>query len=106
MSEKKYAIIATGGKQYKVSEGDSIDVELLGVEDGGSVEFDQVLTYANGDEFQVGTPHVDSIKVKATALATKKDKKVISFKHKRRKTHRKKTGHRQKLTTVKIESIG
>ena len=91
-----YAIIATGGKQYKVSEGDVIKVEKLGVEAGSAYTFDQVLV-VGGEETKVGDPVV--------AGATVEDKKVIVYKYKRKTGYHKKQGHRQPYTKVKIEKI-
>ena len=94
-----YAIIATGGKQYKVAEGDVIRVEKLGVEAGAEVVFDQVLV-VSGDEVKVGDPTVT-----ATAVGDGKAKKVIVYKYKRKTGYHKKNGHRQAYTKVKIEKI-
>ncbi|MBO4288506.1 MAG: 50S ribosomal protein L21 [Lachnospiraceae bacterium] len=99
-----YAIIATGGKQYKVAEGDVIRVEKLGVEAGASYEFDQVLAIG-GDEMTVGTPVVEGAKVKATVIGDGKGKKVIVYKYKPKSGYHKKNGHRQQYTELKIEEI-
>lgn len=99
-----YAIIATGGKQYKVAEGDVIRVEKLGVEAGAEVVFDQVLV-VSGDEVKVGDPTVAGATVTATAVGDGKDKKVIVYKYKRKTGYHKKNGHRQAYTKVKIEKI-
>ena len=99
-----YAIIATGGKQYKVSEGDVIRVEKLDVEEGASYEFDQVLAISDG-ELTVGAPTVEGAVVKATVLGEGKGKKVIVYKYKRKTGYHKKNGHRQPYTELKIESI-
>ena len=99
-----YAIIATGGKQYKVSEGDIITIEKLGVEAGEKVTFDQVLAVNNG-ELVVGTPVVSGAKVTAKVLCERKAKKVIVYKYKRKSGYHKKNGHRQLFTKVQIESI-
>jgi len=99
-----YAIIATGGKQYKVAEGDIINVEKLGVEAGEDVTFDQVLAVNNG-ELVVGTPVVPGAKVVARVLCNGKAKKVIVYKYKRKSGYHKKNGHRQLFTKVQIESI-
>ncbi len=99
-----YAIIATGGKQYKVAEGDIIRVEKLGVAEGETVTFDQVLAVNNG-ELVVGTPNVAGATVTATALKDGKAKKVIVYKYKRKSGYHKKNGHRQAFTQVKIEKI-
>lgn len=99
-----YAIIATGGKQYKVAEGDVIRVEKLGVEAGAEVVFDQVLV-VSGDEVKVGDPTVADATVTATAVGNGKAKKVIVYKYKRKTGYHKKNGHRQAYTKVKIEKI-
>ena len=99
-----YAIIATGGKQYKVAEGDIINVEKLGIESGETVTFDQVLAVNNG-ELVVGTPVVSGAKVTAKVLCEGKAKKVIVYKYKRKSGYHKKNGHRQQFTKVVIESI-
>ena len=97
-----YAIIATGGKQYKVSEGDVIKVEKLGVEAGSAYTFDQVLV-VGGEETKVGDPVVAGATVEASVVEDGKDKKVIVYKYKRKTGYHKKQGHRQPYTKVKIE---
>ena len=99
-----YAIIATGGKQYKVSEGDVIKVEKLGKEAGETVTFDNVLLVNNG-EVVVGDPTVANASVSATVVSEGKGKKVIVYKYKRKTGYHKKNGHRQAYTKVKIEKI-
>lgn len=99
-----YAIIKTGGKQYKVSEGDLVRVEKLTYEVGDTVEFDQVLL-VSGDEVKVGSPVIENAKVTATVEDQNKDKKIVVFKYKPKKQYRKKHGHRQPYTLVKIDSI-
>ncbi len=99
-----YAIIKTGGKQYKVSEGDLVRVEKLPYEIGDTVEFDQVLL-VSGDEVKVGSPVIENAKVTATVEDQNKDKKIVVFKYKPKKQYRKKHGHRQPYTLVKIDSI-
>ncbi len=99
-----YAIIATGGKQYKVEEGDVIRVEKLGVAAGEKVTFDQVLVVSD-NEVKVGTPTVDGASVEATVVAEGKAKKVIVYRYKRKTGYHKKNGHRQPFTQVKIEKI-
>ncbi|MCR5370193.1 MAG: 50S ribosomal protein L21 [Clostridium sp.] len=100
-----YAIIATGGKQYKVAEGDVIRVEKLGVDAGESVTFDQVLVVSNDEELKIGTPVVDGASVTATVVKEGKAKKVIVYKYKPKSGYHKKNGHRQLFTEVKIEKI-
>ena len=99
-----YAIIATGGKQYKVSEGDIITIEKLGVEAGEKVTFDQVLV-VGGDDLKVGDPTVAGATVEASVVENGKAKKVIVYKYKRKTGYHKKNGHRQAFTQVKIEKI-
>ena len=99
-----YAIIATGGKQYKVSEGDIITIEKLGVEAGEKVTFDQVLV-VGGDDLKVGDPAVAGATVEASVVKEGRAKKVIVYKYKRKTGYHKKNGHRQAFTQVKIEKI-
>ncbi|MFV0529681.1 MAG: 50S ribosomal protein L21 [Lachnospiraceae bacterium] len=98
-----YAIIVTGGKQYKVAEGDIIKVEKLGVDAGETVTFDQVLAI-NDSGIKVGSD-VESASVTASVLANGKAKKIIVYKYKRKSGYHKKQGHRQLFTKVKIEKI-
>ena len=99
-----YAIIATGGKQYKVAEGDIINVEKLGVEAGENVTFDQVLAVNNGS-LVVGQPTVAGATVTASVVKEGKAKKVVVYRYKRKTGYHKKNGHRQQFTQVKIEKI-
>lgn len=99
-----YAIIATGGKQYKVAEGDIIRVEKLGVEAGEAVTFDQVLAVNNGS-LTVGEPTVANATVTASVVKEGKAKKIVVYKYKRKSGYHKKNGHRQAFTQVKIEKI-
>ena len=99
-----YAIIATGGKQYKVSEGDIITIEKLGVEAGEKVTFEQVLVLG-GDDLKVGDPTVNGASVEASVVKEGRGKKVIVYKYKRKTGYHKKNGHRQAFTQVKIEKI-
>jgi large subunit ribosomal protein L21 len=98
-----YAIIETGGKQYKVSEGDTIRIEKI--DNKKSVTFDNVLMVSDGEKATFGTPKITSAKVTADVLDNAKDKKVLVFKKKTRKGYRRLRGHRQLYTTVKIKSI-
>lgn len=100
-----YAVIKTGGKQYVVTEGDTLKVEKLDAEAGGNVEFTEVLAVGEGESIKVGTPTVAGAKVVAEILGQGKDKKVIIFKKRRRKGYTKKQGHRQSFTSVKISAI-
>jgi large subunit ribosomal protein L21 len=99
-----YAVIETGGKQYRVQQGDVFDVELLTAEEGTSVVFD-ALAVSNGTELSIGTPVVDGAKVKVSIVENLRGKKIYSFKKKRRKGYRRKIGHRQELTKIKVEEI-
>ena len=100
-----YAILVTGGKQYKVSEGDVIYVEKLGVEDGATVTFDQVLAVGEGADLKVGAPYVEGATVVGTADKTGKQKKINIFKMKPKKGYRKRQGHRQPYTKVTVNAI-
>lgn len=100
-----YAIIETGGKQFRVEKGTVISVDLLAAEQGAGFETDKVLLVKDGNDVKVGAPHVSGAKVSGTILEHYKGKKVVIFKHKRRKGYRLKKGHRQNYSKVKIESI-
>jgi len=100
-----FAVIKTGGKQYKIQEGETLQVEKLNIEKGKKVKFKEVLLIENEGKAQIGTPFVKDVVVEAIVVENFKDKKVIVFKKKRRKQYRKTKGHRQELTKVKIERI-
>lgn len=100
-----YAVIETGGKQYRVQEGDTVFIEKINTEEGSKVDFTKVLLVANEEDLVVGKPYVEGAKVEATILEQGKAKKVIVFKYKSKKNFRKKQGHRQPYTKVKIEKI-
>ncbi|MBD3618972.1 MAG: 50S ribosomal protein L21 [Gammaproteobacteria bacterium] len=100
-----YAVIATGGKQYRVAEGDVIRVEKLSAEAGSSVDFDKVLLVGEGESVKVGAPYVEGGKVSATVTAHGRGKKIEIVKFRRRKHHRKQMGHRQDYTEVQITGI-
>jgi len=102
---KIYAIVETGGKQYKVSPGQVIDVDHLDLAEGNTVELDKVLLIADDDRVTVGTPTVDGAKVMATSQGGGKAKKVIVLKYKPKVRYRKKTGHRQLYTRLAIDKI-
>lgn len=100
-----YAVIKTGGKQYKVSEGDTLKVELIDADEGANVVLDQVLLVADGDNIKVGTPLLEGGKVTATVKSHGRAKKVHIIKFRRRKHHRKQMGHRQHFTELQITGI-
>ena len=99
-----FAIFVTGGKQYKVSEGDVIFVEKLGLAEGEKVTFDQVLC-VNGETLSVGTPYVEGATVVASVLKNGKSKKIDVIKYKAKKNEKKKIGHRQDYTKIQIQKI-
>jgi large subunit ribosomal protein L21 len=100
-----FAVIATGGKQYRVTEGDIIRVEKLAGAEGDSVEFDQVLMVGEGDDVKLGAPLVEGGKVTGTVHSQGRGEKVTIIKFRRRKHHRKQMGHRQRYTEVQITGI-
>ncbi|MFO7982628.1 MAG: 50S ribosomal protein L21 [Desulfuromonadales bacterium] len=104
MKSNMYAVIKTGGKQYKVSEGDLMKVEKLAGEVGETIELGEILM-VGGEEVKIGTPLLSGAKVTARIMEQGKDKKVLVFRSKRRKTYRKKYGHRQPITRLKITGI-
>ena len=100
-----YAVFVTGGKQYRVTEGQTLKVEKLLADAGSNVEFDSVLMGANGEDIKVGAPYVAGGKVTATVQSQGRDDKVMIIKFRRRKHHRKQQGHRQYYTELKITGI-
>jgi large subunit ribosomal protein L21 len=100
-----YAIVESGGKQYKIHEGEILRVEKLSGEVGESVDFDRVLMYSDGENVNIGSPVLEDIAVKGHIVEQGKARKIIVFKYKKRKRFRKKQGHRQLFTSVKIDSI-
>jgi large subunit ribosomal protein L21 len=100
-----YAVVATGGKQYKVQEGEVLRVEKLTGEVGSEVAFDQVLMLSDGENVKVGQPVLEGVQVKGHIVEQGKHRKIIVFKYKRRKRYRRKQGHRQLFTAVKIDAI-
>jgi large subunit ribosomal protein L21 len=100
-----YAIIKTGGKQYKVAEGDIIDVERLDVKAGTETSFAEVLFYTDGKDVKSSADALKGISVLAEVVEERKDKKVIAYKFRRRKGYHRTVGHRRKLTRLKIKSI-
>ncbi len=101
-----YAVIKTGGKQYKVSQGDTIRVEKLTAAEGDAISFEEVLLIADGGNIQVGTPLIEGTSVAANVVKHGRGKKIEIIKFKRRKHHRKQAGHRQDYTEVEITAIG
>ena len=100
-----YAIIASGGKQYKIQEGEILRVEKISGETGAPVSFDRVLMFSDGENVNIGRPVLDDIVVRGHIVEQGKAKKIIVFKYKKRKRYRRKQGHRQQFTAIKIDSI-
>lgn len=100
-----YAIIRTGGRQFRVAEGEIVDVDQLDLEPGKTATFGDVLFHADGKDVTHGTPLISGAKVTGEVVEQRKDKKVIAFKYKRRKGYHRTVGHRRKLTRVKIMAI-
>lgn len=100
-----YAVVETGGKQYRVQEGDIVFVEKIDIEEGEKIDLSKVLLVSKEDDLIVGKPYVEGAKVEATVLEQGKAKKIIIFKYKAKKNYRKKQGHRQPYTKLKIEKI-
>ena len=100
-----YAVIKTGGKQHKVSQGDEISIEKIDGSKGETVIFDEVLMVSSGEDVKVGTPFLKGARVEGVIINQTKAGKINVFKMKRRKGFKKKTGHRQKLTRMKIKEI-
>ena len=101
-----YAVVATGGKQYKVREGQILRVEKVPGDVGAPVSFDRVLIYSDGEAIDIGQPVLENVTVTGHIIEQGKAKKILVFKYKRRKRYRRKQGHRQPYTAVKIDSIG
>lgn len=101
-----YAVIKTGGKQYRVAQGDTLKVEDLDVEVGATIDFDKVLMISKDDKLTVGSPFIKNGVVKAEVVSNGRHKKIKVLKFKRRKHHMKRMGHRQNFTEVKITTIG
>lgn len=100
-----YAVVKTGGKQYRVAQGDRLRVETIAADDGSTVELTEVLMVVDGDDIKVGAPTLDGAKVTAKVVAHGRGKKVKIIKFRRRKHHRRQMGHRQNFTELEIESI-
>lgn len=100
-----YAIVKTGGKQYKIHEGDIIRVEKIPGSVGNPISFDKVLMFSDGENVSIGKPALDNVTIKGRIVEQGKNKKIIVFKYKRRKRYRRKQGHRQEYTAIKIDQI-
>ncbi|HNW79130.1 MAG TPA: 50S ribosomal protein L21 [Candidatus Competibacteraceae bacterium] len=100
-----YAVIKTGGKQYRVAEGQTLKVEKIDAEEGASVEFDTVLMIADGEQVRIGAPYIDGARVTATVESQGRSPKVRIVKFRRRKHYRKTQGHRQSYTELRISGI-
>ncbi len=100
-----FAIIETGGKQYKVQEGDVIFVEKLAGEENSEIVFDKIIAVGDGSDIKVGTPYIEDAKVEASLIKTGKSSKIIVYKMKPKKNYRRKQGHRQPYTKVQITAI-
>ncbi|MFO8083383.1 MAG: 50S ribosomal protein L21 [Desulfobacterales bacterium] len=100
-----YAVVVSGGKQYKVREGEVLRLEKIPGEIGDPISFDDVLLYSDGENLQIGQPVLENAKVTGRVVEQGKARKIIVFKFKRRKRYRRKQGHRQQFTAVKIDSI-
>lgn len=103
--KETYAIVETGGKQYKVAAGQAIEVDRLGTAEGEDVELSKVLLIANGEGTTIGSPTIDGAKVTATCLGERKGDKIIVFKYKPKVRYRRKKGHRQLYTRLEIKEI-
>jgi len=100
-----YAVIKTGGKQYKVKEGEILRVEKLQGEEGSDIQFNDVLMYSDGEKVTLGKPFIDNVIVNCNIVEQSREKKIIVFKYKRRKGYRRTKGHKQHYTAIKISSI-
>ena len=100
-----YAVIKTGGKQYRVSAGDQVRLEQLSGETGEQVQFEKVLLVSDEDQARVGQPYLEGAKVVGRILRNDRERKIVVFKYKRRKGYRRKKGHRQDFSLVQIEDI-
>ena len=100
-----YAVVQTGGKQYRVSQGDTLQIELLEADKAKEVTFDQVLLIADGDKLQIGTPLLKGARVTAEVVEHKRGPKLIAFKMRRTEGYHRKVGHRQEITVVKVKAI-
>jgi large subunit ribosomal protein L21 len=101
----KYAIVEDGGKQYRAVEGATIEVDRYDSEVGEQIDLDRVLLVADGDDIAIGTPYLPGVKIEATVLGHIKGPKVVVFRYKPKERYRRKTGHRQQYTRLRIDSI-
>ena len=101
----QYAIVETGGKQYKVAQGDTILVEKIGAEKGATLDLEKILLVSDNGKVQIGTPYLSGSKILCEVLGQTKGAKTTSFKYRRRKGYRKKIGHRQELTRLKVQKL-
>ena len=101
-----FAVIQTGGKQYKVQPGSKFAIEKVNVDPGSDIIFDQIVLFSADDKrAEIGEPFVNGVSVKCVVKAQKRDEKIVVFKKRRRKNSRRKTGHRQRITIVEVKSI-
>jgi large subunit ribosomal protein L21 len=100
-----YAVVTSGGKQYKVKQGDVLRVEKISGEVGDPFSFDKVLMFSDGENVRIGQPALDNIAVRGHIVEQGKARKIIVFKYKRRKRYRRKQGHRQQFTAIRIDNI-
>jgi len=100
-----YAVVSTGGKQYKVQKGETLRIEKIPGDVGGKVTLDQVLLVADGENIRVGQPMIEKAAVQASIVEQDRAKKILVFKYKRRKRYRRKAGHRQPYTAIRIDGI-
>jgi len=100
-----YAIVSSGGKQYKVQKGEILRVEKISGDIGAPVSFDKILMFSDGENVNIGQPVLENVSVNGHIVEQDKAKKIIVFKYKRRKRYRRKQGHRQQYTAIKIDSI-
>ena len=100
-----YAVVSTGGKQYKVQKGETLRIEKIPGEVGSKVTFDKVLMVADGENIRLGQPVIEKAAVQASIVEQDKAKKILIFKYKRRKRYRRKQGHRQPYTAIRIDGI-
>jgi large subunit ribosomal protein L21 len=100
-----YAVVITGGKQYKVQQGETLRIEKIAGEVGSPVTFDKILMVGDGENIRVGQPVVENAKVQASIVEQDRERKILVFKYKRRKRYRRKHGHRQPFTAVRIDGI-